>query len=88
MDVFKIFGEDDLRALPRGLWGIREPELEYMGRTRPTGQYPVRTPRDSVPSGVSAHFPLSVSFLDFLPLSAPSLPSRDALLFSAVRAKH
>ncbi|KAI0716783.1 5-formyltetrahydrofolate cyclo-ligase [Earliella scabrosa] len=37
MDVFKIFGEDDLRALPRGLWGIREPELEYMGRTRPTG---------------------------------------------------
>ena len=38
MDVFKIFGEDDLRALPRGLWGIREPEPEYMGRQRPTGQ--------------------------------------------------
>ena len=38
MDLFRIFGEDDLRALPRGLWGIREPEPEYMGRQRPTGQ--------------------------------------------------
>ncbi|KAI0754364.1 5-formyltetrahydrofolate cyclo-ligase [Daedaleopsis nitida] len=37
MDFFQIFGEDDLRALPRGLWGIREPEREYMGQPRPTG---------------------------------------------------
>ncbi|TFK93373.1 5-formyltetrahydrofolate cyclo-ligase [Polyporus arcularius HHB13444] len=36
MDFFRIFGEDDLRALPRGLWGIREPEPEYMGTQRPT----------------------------------------------------
>ncbi|KAI0690076.1 5-formyltetrahydrofolate cyclo-ligase [Cerioporus squamosus] len=36
MDFFRIFGEDDLRALPRGLWGIREPDAAYMGRQRPT----------------------------------------------------
>ncbi|RPD61463.1 5-formyltetrahydrofolate cyclo-ligase [Lentinus tigrinus ALCF2SS1-6] len=36
MDFFRIFGEEDLRALPRGLWGIREPDPEYMGQQRPT----------------------------------------------------
>lgn len=39
MDMFQIFGDDDLRALPRGLWGIREPDVEYKGIARPTGQY-------------------------------------------------
>ncbi|KAI9065240.1 5-formyltetrahydrofolate cyclo-ligase [Trametes sanguinea] len=36
MDFLQIFGEDDLRSLPSGQWGIREPELETKGRRRPT----------------------------------------------------
>ena len=42
MDLLQIFGEDDLQALPRGLWGIREPEREYMGTLRPTGESALR----------------------------------------------
>ena len=38
MDFFQIFDKEDLNALPAGLWGIREPEPEYMGKTRPTGE--------------------------------------------------
>ncbi|KAH9941802.1 5-formyltetrahydrofolate cyclo-ligase [Epithele typhae] len=37
MDVFRIFDEPDLAALPRGQWGIREPEAEYLGQARPAG---------------------------------------------------
>ncbi|KAI1782974.1 5-formyltetrahydrofolate cyclo-ligase [Ganoderma leucocontextum] len=36
MDFFQIFDEEDLRALPRGLWGIREPDEAHNGRQRPT----------------------------------------------------
>lgn len=38
MDFFQIFSTEDLAALPAGLWGIREPEREYKGRARPTGE--------------------------------------------------
>ena len=38
MDFFQIFDEDDLRALPRGLWGIREPDEVHNGTQRPTGE--------------------------------------------------
>lgn len=38
MDFVQVFNPDDLHALPAGLWGIREPEREYMGRVRPTGE--------------------------------------------------
>ncbi|KAI0659703.1 5-formyltetrahydrofolate cyclo-ligase [Cubamyces menziesii] len=36
MDFFQIFGEDDLRTLPSGQWGIREPEPEVEGKLRPS----------------------------------------------------
>ncbi|KAI8972845.1 5-formyltetrahydrofolate cyclo-ligase [Trametes punicea] len=36
MDVLQIFGEDDLRTLPSGQWGIREPDLEFKGKRRPS----------------------------------------------------
>ncbi|KAL7277212.1 hypothetical protein ACG7TL_009062 [Trametes sanguinea] len=36
MDFLQIFGEDDLRSLPSGQWGIREPDLETKGKRRPT----------------------------------------------------
>ena len=87
MDVFKIFGEDDLRALPRGLWGIREPELEYMGRTRPTGQYPVRTLR-AIP--FRPEYPLTFLFLSLSSIFWPCPTHRchRAMHFSGVRAKH
>ena len=38
MDFFQIYSTDDLRTLPSGLWGIREPEREYMGDVRHTGE--------------------------------------------------
>ena len=38
MDFFQIFDADDLRALPRGLWGIREPDEVHNGTQRPTGE--------------------------------------------------
>ncbi|KAJ8464074.1 hypothetical protein ONZ51_g9842 [Trametes cubensis] len=46
MDFFQIFGEDDLRTLPSGQWGIREPEPEVEGKLRPSGQSPSRTRSD------------------------------------------
>ncbi|KAM5537595.1 hypothetical protein V8D89_008673 [Ganoderma adspersum] len=36
MDFFQIFDVDDLRALPRGLWDIREPDEVHNGTQRPT----------------------------------------------------
>lgn len=34
MDFLKVYGLDDLNSLPEGLWGIREPGLEWGGTTR------------------------------------------------------
>ncbi|KAI0631250.1 5-formyltetrahydrofolate cyclo-ligase [Trametes polyzona] len=36
MDFFQLFGEDDLRALPRGQWDIREPDEVHNGQRRPS----------------------------------------------------
>ncbi|KAI0642804.1 5-formyltetrahydrofolate cyclo-ligase [Trametes meyenii] len=36
MDFFQLFGEEDLRTLPSGPWGIREPDKEFKGRQRPS----------------------------------------------------
>ncbi|CDO70978.1 hypothetical protein BN946_scf184830.g10 [Trametes cinnabarina] len=33
MDFLQIYGEDDLRSLPSGQWGIREPETELRGNS-------------------------------------------------------
>ncbi|KAI0763464.1 5-formyltetrahydrofolate cyclo-ligase [Trametes elegans] len=37
MDFLQLFGEDDLRTLPSGQWGIREPHEELDGMRRPSG---------------------------------------------------
>jgi 5-formyltetrahydrofolate cyclo-ligase len=29
MDVFRIYDDEDLRSLPSGVWGIKEPAFEY-----------------------------------------------------------
>lgn len=52
MDFYQIFNEIDLSALPRGLWGIREPDADFNGRLRATGEYPMRPV--SVPRGRAA----------------------------------
>ncbi|KAI0370574.1 5-formyltetrahydrofolate cyclo-ligase [Pilatotrama ljubarskyi] len=36
MDFLQIFGEDDLRTLPSGQWGIREPDELVKGKRRPS----------------------------------------------------
>jgi 5-formyltetrahydrofolate cyclo-ligase len=34
MDFLKIYGEDDLRTLPSGVWGIKEPSDEWQSQKR------------------------------------------------------
>jgi len=34
MDFLKVYGEDDLRTFPDGLWGIKEPDYEWKGARR------------------------------------------------------
>ncbi|KAH9954585.1 5-formyltetrahydrofolate cyclo-ligase family-domain-containing protein [Russula dissimulans] len=34
MDVFKIYDNDDLRELPSGVWGIKEPAFQYRDTPR------------------------------------------------------
>lgn len=38
MRFLQIHGLDDLDALPRGIWGIREPEDKYNGVARRDGE--------------------------------------------------
>lgn len=37
MDMLKIYGADDLASLPRGVWGIKEPDLLWQGQPRLSG---------------------------------------------------
>ncbi|PIL23270.1 hypothetical protein GSI_14580 [Ganoderma sinense ZZ0214-1] len=48
MDFFQIFDADDLRALPRGLWGIREPDEAHNGMQRPTASNENTEPLDLI----------------------------------------
>lgn len=45
MDFLQIFGEHDLRTLPAGQWGIREPDEVRAGARRPSGQSRLRSVR-------------------------------------------
>jgi len=37
MDLLKVYDEDDLLALPSGVWGIKEPSDEWKGQKRLRG---------------------------------------------------
>ena len=39
MDCFEIYSEADLASLPAGTWGIKEPGLEWNGKTRAHGTF-------------------------------------------------
>lgn len=39
MDFFKVYGNDDLKSLPRGAWDIREPDREWQGQPRLNGAH-------------------------------------------------
>ena len=38
MDMFQIYSVADLDALPSGVWGIKEPDVEVEGKKRPSGE--------------------------------------------------
>lgn len=38
MDFVKVYSEEDLHAFPSGLWGIKEPNHEWKGEQRSSGQ--------------------------------------------------
>jgi len=44
MDVFKIYDNDDLRDLPSGVWGIKEPAFQYRDAPRTKGTIPLSGP--------------------------------------------
>jgi hypothetical protein len=37
MDVFRIYDDEDLRSLPSGVWGIKEPAFKYGDTPRMKG---------------------------------------------------
>lgn len=37
MHMLRVYDEEDLLALPSGLWGIREPAWEWQGKKRESG---------------------------------------------------
>jgi len=37
MDVFRIYNDEDLRSLPSGVWGIKEPAFQYGDAPRMKG---------------------------------------------------
>jgi 5-formyltetrahydrofolate cyclo-ligase len=39
MDVLKIYDDEDLRTLPSGVWGIKEPNFQYRDIPRIKGPY-------------------------------------------------
>jgi 5-formyltetrahydrofolate cyclo-ligase len=38
MDMLRVYSEDDLNALPSGIWGIKQPELDFEGSARERGK--------------------------------------------------
>jgi hypothetical protein len=43
MDLLRIYDEEDLRSLPSGVWGIKEPTFQYLDAPRMKGLYPPPT---------------------------------------------
>jgi hypothetical protein len=43
MEFLKVYGIDDLHSLPSGIWGIKEPELEWRGTKRLNGLYSIHS---------------------------------------------
>jgi hypothetical protein len=43
MDLLRIQDEEDLRSLPSGVWGIKEPTSQYRDAPRTRGMYRVST---------------------------------------------
>lgn len=39
MEMLKIYSTEDFLSMKGGLWGIREPELEYLGQKRISGTH-------------------------------------------------
>ena len=37
MDFLRVHNEEDLRSLPDGVWGIKEPQFQYRDATRMKG---------------------------------------------------
>ena len=50
MDLLRIYDDEDLRSLPSGVWGIKEPSFQYRDAPRMKGLYPSFTLR-SIPAG-------------------------------------
>jgi hypothetical protein len=48
MDMFRIYSEEDLNSLPSGVWGIREPDLEYEGKKRERCGYSFHSLSDGI----------------------------------------
>jgi len=46
MDLLRIYDDEDLRALPSGVWGIKEPTYQYRDAPRMKGPYlpPIHLP--------------------------------------------
>ena len=45
MDLLRIYDDEDLRSLPSGVWGIKEPTFQYRDAPRMKGPYPPFTLR-------------------------------------------
>lgn len=58
MDFLQIFGEHDLRTLPAGQWGIREPDEVRDGARRLSGQSRLRSERSPLLTRRSTRAPL------------------------------
>jgi hypothetical protein len=41
MDLLKIYDDEDLRLLPSGVWGIKEPTFQYSDTPRMKGPYSI-----------------------------------------------
>ena len=42
MDFLRIYNLEDLESLPSGVWGIKEPELDFRGSKRENSKSGVR----------------------------------------------
>ena len=40
MDLLRIYDDEDLRSLPSGVWGIKEPTFQHRDASRMKGLYP------------------------------------------------
>ena len=43
MGVLKIYDDEDLRSLPSGVWGIKEPTFQYCDTPRMKGPYTIHS---------------------------------------------